>query len=35
MIVLMAYLSSFFKQRAWNSVTLVAQLLPPTAEPPL
>jgi O-antigen/teichoic acid export membrane protein len=27
--VLMAYLSSFFKQRAWNSVTLVAQLLPP------
>lgn len=27
--VLMAYLSSFFKQRAWNSVALVAQLLPP------
>jgi len=27
--VLMSYLSSFFKQRAWNSVTLVAQLLPP------
>jgi O-antigen/teichoic acid export membrane protein len=27
--VLMAYLSSFFKQRAWNSVNLAAQLLPP------
>lgn len=27
--VLMAYLSSFFKQRAWNSITLVAQLMPP------
>lgn len=27
--VLMAYLSSFFKQRAWNSIALVAQLLPP------
>jgi O-antigen/teichoic acid export membrane protein len=27
--VLMAYLSSFFKQRAWNSITLAAQLLPP------
>ncbi len=27
--VLMAYLSSFFKQRAWNSVALIAQLLPP------
>ncbi len=27
--VLMAYLSSFFKQRAWNSVALVASLLPP------
>lgn len=26
--VLMAYLSSFFKQRAWNSVALVAQMLP-------
>jgi O-antigen/teichoic acid export membrane protein len=27
--VLMAYLSSFFKQRAWNSISLAAQLLPP------
>lgn len=27
--VLMAYLSSFFKQRAWNSVNLAAQLMPP------
>lgn len=27
--VLMAYLSSFFKQRAWNSIMLVAQLMPP------
>jgi O-antigen/teichoic acid export membrane protein len=27
--VLMAYLSSFFRQRAWNSVNLAAQLLPP------
>src|SRR5215211_693862 len=27
--VLMAYLSSFFKQRAWNSITLVVQLLSP------
>src|SRR5262249_25452279 len=27
--VLMAYLSSFFKQRAWNSITLAAQLMPP------
>jgi O-antigen/teichoic acid export membrane protein len=27
--VLMAYLSSFFKQRAWNSINLAAQLLPP------
>lgn len=27
--VLMAYLSSFFKQRAWNSVALIAGLLPP------
>ncbi|MEN9935785.1 MAG: hypothetical protein RLZZ387_2364 [Chloroflexota bacterium] len=27
--VLMAYLSSFFKQRAWNSVALAAGLLPP------
>lgn len=26
--VLQAYLSSFFKQRAWNSVALLAQLLP-------
>jgi len=25
----MAYLSSFFKQRAWNSITLAAQLMPP------
>jgi O-antigen/teichoic acid export membrane protein len=27
--VLMAYLASFFKQRAWNSVALAAGLLPP------
>jgi O-antigen/teichoic acid export membrane protein len=27
--VLMAYLSSFFKQKAWNSVSLAAGLLPP------
>ena len=27
--VLMAYLSSFFRQRAWNSITLAAQLMPP------
>jgi O-antigen/teichoic acid export membrane protein len=27
--VLMAYLSSFFKQRAWNGVALAAGLLPP------
>jgi O-antigen/teichoic acid export membrane protein len=27
--VLMAYLSSFFKQKAWNSVALAAGLLPP------
>lgn len=27
--VLMAYLSSFFKQRAWNSITLVVQLMSP------
>jgi O-antigen/teichoic acid export membrane protein len=27
--VLMAYLSSFFKQRAWNSIALAAGLLPP------
>jgi O-antigen/teichoic acid export membrane protein len=27
--VLMAYLSSFFKQRAWNGIALVAQLMPP------
>lgn len=27
--VLMAYLSSFFQQRAWNSVALVAGILPP------
>lgn len=26
--VLMAYLSAFFKQRAWNSIDLVAKLLP-------
>jgi O-antigen/teichoic acid export membrane protein len=26
--MLMAYLNSFFKQRAWNSITLVAGLLP-------
>lgn len=26
--VLMAYLSSFFKQRAWNSIDITAQLLP-------
>src|SRR6266508_2060539 len=27
--VLMAYLNSFFKQRAWNSITLVVQLMSP------
>src|SRR5581483_9170196 len=27
--VLMAYLSSFFKQRAWNSITLVVQIMSP------
>jgi len=27
--VLMAYLSSFFKQRAWNSITLVVQTMSP------
>ena len=27
--VLMAYLSSFFKQRAWNSISLVVQLMSP------
>jgi O-antigen/teichoic acid export membrane protein len=27
--VLMAYLSSFFKQRSWNSIALAAGLLPP------
>jgi O-antigen/teichoic acid export membrane protein len=27
--MLMAYLTSFFKQRAWNSITLAAGLLPP------
>jgi len=27
--ILMAYLNSFFKQRAWNSVALAAGLLPP------
>jgi len=27
--MLMAYLNSFFKQRAWNSITLAAGLLPP------
>lgn len=27
--LLMAYLNSFFKQRAWNSITLAAGLLPP------
>jgi O-antigen/teichoic acid export membrane protein len=27
--VLMAYLSSFFKQKAWNSIALAAGLLPP------
>lgn len=27
--VLMAYLSSFFRQRAWNSISLVVQLLSP------